>query len=75
MSFKTSVPIFKTSVSLLVYFLDVSIDEIGVLKAPTFTVLSVSHIMSVNICFMCLHVPLLVTDILKSCIINALIIM
>ena len=45
---------FKTSVSLLIYFLDVSIDEVGVLKAPTFTVLSVSHIVSVNICFMCL---------------------
>ena len=66
---------FKTSVSLLIYFLDVSIDEVGVLKAPTFTVLSVSRIVSVNICFMCLHVPLLVTDILKNCIINALIIM
>lgn len=71
-SFKTSVPTFKTSVSLLIYFPDVSIDKVRVLKAPTFTVLSVSHIMSANICFKWLHVPLLGTNILKKIVVSSM---
>ena len=50
----------KTDVSLLIFCLDdLSIDESGILKSPTITVLlSISLFRSVNICFIHLGAPM-----------------
>ena len=56
---KRSVVLFKTSVSLLIFHLDdLPINVNMVLKYPTIIVLlSISPFLSVNICFICLGVP------------------
>ena len=65
---------FKTSVSLLILD-DLSIDVSGVLTSPTFIVLlSISHCMSVNICFICLGAPILGACMLTNVISSSLLI-
>ena len=65
---------YKASVPLLIFFLnDLSIDGSGVLKFSSIIVLlSVSPLMSVNVCFMYLGSPLWV-HIIFSIVISSLI--